>query len=260
MTIAISTGLYYTKSAEEILDIIAKTKCDNIELFLNQAFIDIEVERIKEEVDKRNLTVTSIHLPLTFIAYERGETESYWILKGLEYAKVFDCQVIVTHFFYQVGEKVQNNDVRHLQNIKEFNMSDIYVCTENLPNIELETILKDQRLLKEFLDENNGFMTFDTTHAASHGLDLITYYDSMKKHIRNIHLSDFENGDEHKLLGHGDLDIQGFIQHLCHCDYPYNLTLEFDFENHSRNIITSDEEAVVFLNESIDIVLENIQE
>lgn len=50
MEILISTGLYYTKGDKEILDIIEKTTCKNIELFLNQAFIDINTKELKEEI------------------------------------------------------------------------------------------------------------------------------------------------------------------------------------------------------------------
>ncbi len=77
MEISVSTGLYYTKNYENILDIIKRSGARNIELVLNQAFIDLPIEIIKEALLVRELNVTSIHLPLTFIAYERNEDEQF---------------------------------------------------------------------------------------------------------------------------------------------------------------------------------------
>lgn len=82
MELSISTGLYYTKPYKEILDIVAASGCKNIELFLNQAVIAVPTDELEAELKARGLRVTSIHLPLTFIAYDRNESESHWIEKG----------------------------------------------------------------------------------------------------------------------------------------------------------------------------------
>jgi sugar phosphate isomerase/epimerase len=77
MEISVSTGLYYTKDYKEILDIIASTSCNNIELCLNEAFVDINVSELKEEILKRNLNILSVHTPFEFIAFPRRESEKY---------------------------------------------------------------------------------------------------------------------------------------------------------------------------------------
>ncbi|MGL1891578.1 MAG: sugar phosphate isomerase/epimerase [Spirochaetaceae bacterium] len=258
MEISISTGLYYKKNHIEILDIIAATGCKNIELFLNQAFIDVDISEIEKEIKKRDLKVTSIHLPLTFIAYDRGETEEYWIKKGIEYANVLDTNILVSHFFYKKDDKTHNDD-SHFNNMVTFSKSSKkFICTENLPVMELKTKHQNPEELIKFLSENNCYMTYDTTHTATYNKSIIDEYNLFKNHIRNIHLSDFSNGNEHKVLGHGVLPIKEFIQTLKDDNYLYPITLEYDFENPTRNKVTSDEEAIRFLKDSISLIEEVI--
>lgn len=139
MRVSVSTGLYYTKDYREILDIIASTSCNNIELFLNQAFIDIDVNELKVEVSKRNLNILSIHTPLEFIAFPRKESENYWINKALEISKIFGSKVIVSHMV--IGQYFDNTinqlDELHKQNMINYNgIKDIYITSENLPYFE----------------------------------------------------------------------------------------------------------------------------
>lgn len=254
MEISISTGLYYTKSYIEIFDIIEESGCKNIELFLNQAFIDVPVEMILKEVRKRDLNVVSIHLPLTFIAYNRGENEEFWINKGLEYTEVLGVDTIISHFFYKKdGEG--NNDESHFNNIVKYTKrSGKNICTENLPQIELFTKLQSTEELIRFLAKNECYMTYDTTHAATHGKDILSEYNIYKDYIRNIHLSDFRDGNEHKVLGTGDLPLKELLKKLKEDKYKYLITLEFDFENPDRNKVLSNGEAVELLKGSLKYV------
>lgn len=261
MTISVSTGLYYNKDYREILDILAASDCTSIELFLNQAFIDVPLPQIRKEVQRRKLSVSSIHLPLTFLAYARGEDEKYWINKGLSYLDALGGDVLVTHFFYKMNDQMQKNDVDHFKNIRRYaSIPGKYVCTENLPvMISLGTMHQNSEKLAQYLDDHNAFITYDTTHSATYGRDILDEYRLFKQHIRNIHLSDFKDGVEHKVLGTGDLPIRRFLQELAADDYAYPVTLEYDFENSARNSIASNEEAVKRINESLSFVRETVQ-
>lgn len=255
MEISISTGLYYKKNHNEILDIIKAAGYENIELFLNQAFIDLPVEEIREAIKSRGLNVSSIHLPLTFIAYDRDESEKFWIEKGLEYLKVLGGNLLVTHFFYKKGDKESNNDDSHFENIKYYtSRTENTICTENLPNIELDTKLKVQHELLEFLASNNCRMTFDTTHAASHEECIIEQYKKYRPFVKNIHLSDYADGNEHKVIGTGNLPIGELLSLLKLEGYDGKITVEYDFENSERNVIDGDEEAIKLLSQSLQYI------
>lgn len=257
MDISISTGLYYTKGYKEILDIISASNCKNIELFLNQAFIDIPIEIIESELKNRDLNVTSIHLPLTFIAYERGENEEFWIEKGINYLDRLNAKVLVSHFFYKQNDISASNDIEHFNNIKKYShLNNKYICTENLPNLPIKTKHQNPKELIEYLSKFNCYLAFDTTHSATHGRSIIDEYKLYKKHIRNIHLSDFKDGNEHKVLGEGVLPIREFLKVLMLDKYKYPLTLEFDFENPKRNKVDSNKEAIDLINKSLKYIAE----
>lgn len=262
MRISVSTGLYYTKDYREILDIISSTSCNNIELFLNQAFIDIDINELKNEISKRNLNVLSIHTPLEFIAFPRKESENYWINKSIEIAKVFSSKVIVSHMV--LGEYFDNTisdlDELHIQNMICFSEAkDIYITSENLPHFKNGSFLGRFEELYKFVSDNNINLTFDTTHCAFNNAPILESFKTFKNFIKNIHLSDFDNGVEHKVLGEGTLPLKDFIVQLKKENYDGIITIELDFDNKKRNNILSNEEAILAIQKSIDFINDSVE-
>ena len=262
MKISVSTGLYYTKDYREILDIIASTSCNNIELFLNQAFIDIDTNELKKEVSKRNLNILSIHTPLEFIAFPRKESENYWINKSIEIAKVFGSKVIVSHMV--IGEYFDNiiSDLEelHRQNMIDFSeVNDTYITSENLPYFKNGSFLGRFEELYEFVSDNNINLTFDTTHCAFSNASIVETFKKLKNFVKNIHLSDFDNGVEHKILGEGTLPLKDFIFQLKKEDYDGIVTIELDFDNKKRNNILDNKQAISAIQQSIDFINDSIK-
>jgi len=262
MEISVSTGLYYTKGYKEILDIIASTSCTNVELFLNQSFIDVDVSELKKEVLKRNLNILSVHTPLEFIAFPRKESENYWINKSIEIARVFHSKVIVSHMV--IGEYFDDTvvelDELHRKNMIDYSGTEgIYVTSENLPYFENSSFLGRLDELFEFISSNNINLTFDTTHCAYSGAPILETYTKFKNFIKNIHLSDFDDGIEHKVLGDGSLPLKNFITQLKKDNYEGMITIELDFDNKKRNNIINNEEAIAAIQKSIDFIKDCIK-
>jgi len=256
MELSISTGLYYTKDYEEILDLIAQTDCKNIELFLNQAFMDVPINKLEKALSVRNLEVSIIHNPLEFLVFPKGETEDFWLSKSISMAKKLGAKLIVSHMvFDKVDEERMAIDDIHKQNIEKYsNTEDIFITTENLPSPEVDTFLRKYDELHDYLVQQDLPMTFDTTHCAVANRCIIETYLKFKKHVKNIHLSDFADGAEHKILGTGELPIAEFLQTLVQDNYEGLLTLEYDFDNSARNDIKTFDEAAKALVESVNFV------
>lgn len=72
--------------------------------------------------------------------------------------------------------------------------------------------------------------------------------------MKNIHLSDFKDGTEHKILGTGNLNLKEFIENLNNENYDGFLIIELDFDNKRRNNINSNEEAIFEIQKSIDFI------
>jgi len=80
-----------------------------------------------------------------------------------------------------------------------------------------------------------------------------------KKSIKNIHLSDFDNGVEHKVLGEGSLPLKDFIVQLKKENYEGIVTIELDFDNKKRNNILNNEHAISAIQGSIDFINNNFK-
>lgn len=257
MKISVSTGLYYTKSYIEILDLIKETSCKNIELFLNQAFIDVPINKLQKEIENRDLNVLSIHTPLEFIAFPRKESEEFWINKTINMAKVFDAKTIVTHMVYgEYFESLPKNlDELHKENILRYKeLKDVCVTTENLPYFRDGSFLSKDDEFMRFIENNDINITFDTTHCAASNLSIIDSYKKLKKYIKNIHLSDFNDGAEHKVLGDGQLPLKEFLGDLKKDKFEGTITIEFDFDNKKRNCIENLNQASKEVERSIGLI------
>jgi sugar phosphate isomerase/epimerase len=246
MKISISTGAFYTYSYIEVLDMINETGCKNIEIFLNQSFKNENFKNIEKEVLKRNMTVLSIHAPLSILV-NTNETEFDCIKKSVELAKLFNTKIVVAHDV--VGGIRDNNyfslDKIHKENLLFFrNYSEVEVVTENVSQLQLPSFIQNSSEIIDFLEPNDLKMTYDVSHWGSLGRSAVEGYNLFKKYIRNIHISDNIDGIEHVVLGKGKMDLNNFIKLLIEDDYKYPLTIELDLENKKRNPINNKNEAI----------------
>lgn len=260
MNVSISTGLYYTKDYRNILDIIQQAGCDHIELMLNQSFLDVTPHAIMDEVQARKLTVETIHAPFAFIN-PHGWTEVQSIDYCIQLAKELHVPTIVTHDMFDFNEDGQFilHEQRHLHAMCRYKDCPITIVTENMPRMPLPSMMSDMSAFHQYLDTQDLYMTLDTTHAGSTGDDLLEVYQNMKHRIRNIHISDYHDGIEHMMIDTGCLPLASFVQQLVQEEYPYPLTIEYDFDNPQRNTIRNDHHAVDLLRRSLDLLAKYAQ-
>lgn len=266
MKISISTGAFYKYDYVEILDIISQTTCKNIEIMLNQSFYSVPFCDIKREVEKRELNVLSIHTPIDPLI-KKGETEKQHIEKCLELARLLGAELVMTHHVLDmshidlskpfIGQDLKAckplND-EHKKNLIHYKNSDITVVTENLPKLPIPSLLDNTSMLYEFISANNINVTFDVTHWASKNKDIIAGYSLFKDYIRNIHISDNLDGVEHVALGAGNIDLCSFIKTLKDDEYSYPLTIELDLDTKNRNNISTKEQALMCLKNSVNYI------
>ena len=125
---------------------------------------------------------------------------------------------------------------RWLSKIKDFQseigQDGILVTTENMPCMTQFKInpylLSNIDKLVRFMVERNLYLTFDTAHCGSMHTaflgDFHRFYNSGR--MRNIHFSDYGNGQEHLLPGRGALPLTRFLNHLRETGYDNSLVLE----------------------------------
>jgi sugar phosphate isomerase/epimerase len=255
MIISISTGAFYKYNYIDILDMINETGCKSIEIFLNQSFKGEKFSDIEKEVQKRNMTVQSIHAPLS-ILINPDETERECIGRSIELAKLFGTKIVVAHDVVGIRDKKYFSlDNEHKENLIFYkNNSNVEVVTENVTQLPLPSFVQDPSEIVNFLETNELGMTYDVSHWGSLGRHAVEGYDLFKKYIRNIHISDNIDGIEHVVLGNGKMKLNNFIKLLNEDNYSYPLTIEVDLDNKARNSINNKKEAIDALCESYNYI------
>lgn len=125
---------------------------------------------------------------------------------------------------------------RYLKKINDFQeeigYNQVCITIENmpcLPQFKLNPYMlsKVENMIR-FMEDSNLYMTFDTAHCGSMHTDFLgdfhKFYDSGR--MRSIHFSDYGNGQEHLLPGHGALPLTRFLNHLRETGYDHALVLE----------------------------------
>ncbi len=126
---------------------------------------------------------------------------------------------------------------RWLKTIKDFQseigQDGVLITIENMPCLPQFIKINPYMMAKvdsmvRFMEERNLYMTFDTAHCGSMHTDFLgefhQFYDSGR--MRNIHFSDYGNGQEHLLPGRGALPLTRFLNHLRETGYNHSLVLE----------------------------------
>ena len=164
INISVSTGAFYKYSYKEILEIISQTSCNEIELCLNNAIVDIPFTEIIKEIEKKNLIVRSIHTPFEFL-WKTDEDEKLWINKSIDLAKSLGAKIITTPITLKGEVSLEE---QHKKNLIEFRNNDIIICTENMPAVWADSSVTDSFICRspelfKFLSEFGISLTYDTT-------------------------------------------------------------------------------------------------
>jgi len=115
---------------------------------------------------------------------------------------------------------------------EEIGKNEVLITIENmpcLPQFKLNPyMLSKVESMIAFMQEHNLYMTFDTAHCGSMHTDFLSdfheFYDCGR--MRSIHFSDYGNGREHLIPGHGALPLTRFLNHLRETGYDHSLVLE----------------------------------
>jgi hypothetical protein len=90
----------------------------------------------------------------------------------------------------------------------------------------LRRMMNNMRQIVKFAEDNDIYVTFDTTHIGTTGLDLLAAYDVFKDRIANIHLSDYDGRLQHLLPGTGYLPLERLLDQAKRDGYNGTITLE----------------------------------
>jgi sugar phosphate isomerase/epimerase len=215
-----------------IFSLLDTTKIEGIELVASKEIKKMDIEKVKAILDKNGIAVFSIHQPI--LTLYRLSLEK--IKRLFETAAYLSAKIIVVHLF-SLGKKI--HDPAFLKELKSLEEKfDIKIAIENGTKNIILGLKKYCYEGKEFSKTvlKAGFdITFDISHLAEAGDDIINFYEQNKERIINIHLSDYKSGlfknnlfNMHLPLGKGDLLIEDFLKVLKESRYDGLLTLEIN--------------------------------
>ena len=236
-----STGCLYHLPIEEIFLLAREAVFDGCEVVIDQRFMsDGYLDRVVACRDI--LPIHTIHAP--FLKMKKWGTKVDELKRAIDIARILGASVVNFHppawLTMEIGFAKWLNSIDDFQ--KELDMGDMALTIENMPRagrrLMLESyLLNDINDLIGFGIAHNLYFTFDTTHLATFGNDIIAPFIKVigTERLRNIHLSDYGDHQSHLFLGRGDLPIARFLNTARRLGYDGMITYEVGPRELPRN-------------------------
>jgi sugar phosphate isomerase/epimerase len=244
LEILISTGSLALRGVDDIAAIARQAGADGLELLLNGRLLATDPERVAHIADARGAPIRSVHPPIRLINPRRHVHDD--LIATAEFARDLPgCRVLVMH---AVGGTTLHSEqgrafFRTIDAVTAIlRKSGVRLAIENRgtlhPQPRLDFLDRLQNLYR-VCEEWDLDITFDTSHAASFGLNILPALDVVYPRLANIHLSDRREEPpaiasglvnsltrEHQLPGSGALPLASFVQRLRAKHYRGAITLE----------------------------------
>lgn len=246
MNILLSTGSLTPRGIGDSARIARQAGADGLEVLLNNHLLAVGPEAAMHAAAAHQIPIRSVHPPIRFINAHAPQQVHRDMLAAAAFARAIPgCRTLVMHavggaglhteqgraFFHTVGEV---SDV--------LKKSGIRLAIENRgtvqPRPRLDFLDRLQNLYR-VCEEWNLDITFDTSHAASFGVNIVSALDVVYPRVANIHLSDRHDEPpavasgilnsltrDHQLPGQGALPLGMFMQRLRAKGYRGAVTLE----------------------------------
>jgi sugar phosphate isomerase/epimerase len=244
MDILISTGSLAPRGADDIASIARQAGADGLELLLNARLLAAGPDRIARIAHVHDVPIRSVHPPIRF--FHPGGSVHDDVIAAAEFARALPgCQVLVMH---AVGGATLHSEqgrafFRTVDAVTTIlGKSGTRLAIENRGTVQPQPrmdFLDRLQNLYRVCEEWDLDITFDTSHAASFGLNIVPALDIVYPRLANIHLSDRREEApaiasgiinaltrEHQAPGSGALPLAPFVQRLRTKGYRGAITLE----------------------------------
>lgn len=228
-------NIFQQNNIHNIFNSLKNSGVDGIEFLISSNATKSDIEKAQKILEQNTMPVLSIHQSLTTL-FKITIVE---VTRLFEIAQAFSAKIVVLHIS-AIGRQIFDKKYTlALQNLEK--KYRITIALENNPKHILSLFKKFTWKGEDFsfIAIKNGFhMTFDTTHLAQTGGDILDFYKNNKTHIVNIHLSDYKKNfinkyllltkDTHLALGAGELPIKQFLKTLKTEKYKGLITMEIN--------------------------------
>jgi sugar phosphate isomerase/epimerase len=236
-----SSGSLPTYSLPAIFDIGRSAGADAIEVMLSPRMVAQGCTRLRFLEEEFQLPIASVHSVMRV----REPDPEIWLKDILESArlvrKLEHCEALVVHLPDTRSSAFTSRWLETIQQATEIlSRSRAEISVENLdpdPGSEMPDEWLSMTRWRVLTQEFGLGATFDTSHAAASGWDLLAYAENPHQALNNIHLSDvggkrFRSSllntllHDHRPPGTGNLQIERFLARLAQTQYNGLITLE----------------------------------
>lgn len=221
------------KNLEYIIKVFKKYNIGGLELVIPYRANTNYIRKIRKEISKFNIKVCSVHQPLS----NKFNISIEEISALCSYASILEAKLVVIH-----SEAIRDyiQDLHYIKQLEKIsNRYSVAITIENMGYTRAWTkknkILADPEIIRNTILDSSLQLTYDTTHIAHSGFNLINKYKNCYNKIINIHISDYKRTipsrvipklGTHKTIGQGELDLNNFILLLNKTKYSGFLTVE----------------------------------
>ncbi len=231
MKLIFSAGSLYTLPTHTVFELAREVGFDGMEVIVNHDFGNRNQASYLRSLGEI-LPIHSLHAPFFDINGWGNKVDQLKICADL----ALEAGVPLVNFHPPSWLNFELKFWRWLKGVDDFQAelghNQVVITLENMPCMPKSKInpylLAAPEKMTAFLREHNLYLTFDTAHCGSMHTNFINdfyhYYGSGR--MRSIHFSDYANGEEHLMPGHGGLPLTRFLNHLRETDYDHSLVLE----------------------------------
>jgi sugar phosphate isomerase/epimerase len=230
--IVFSAGSLYNYGLERCCRLASETGFDGLEIIVDHRWDTRQIDYLHQLQKDYHLPILSLHSPFVPDSFDGwGKTHMASIDRTVQMAEGVGASVVVAH--------LPVRDDREycawlLGDFQEYaSRQRVKVAVENMPSPWRPWWLPYRRphysLNKFDYWERFPYLTLDTTHLGTMGLDVLATYDRLKERVAHVHLSNFRpdrREREHRLLEDGILPLDQLLGRLREGGYTGVISLE----------------------------------
>jgi sugar phosphate isomerase/epimerase len=229
--LALSTGSLHNYGLNRVWEFAAEAGFDAVEVMIDGKWDTRQADYLCRLAVANALPIAAFHTPFRPLA-GFGEDYPACVRRALALARDVGARTVVAH------PELANGTDHGQWLIEQYDelspAGGPVLAIENLPYVPIIKRTRQQisisgaKYRTHTVEQVARFpaITFDTTHFATAGVDILDAYGALRERTRHVHLSDFRDGKEHRLPGQGDLHLDLFLLALAESAYDGVITVE----------------------------------
>jgi sugar phosphate isomerase/epimerase len=220
--LALGTGSLHNYGLNRVWDFAAETGFDAVEVMIDAKWDTRQPAYLRSLMAATGLPIAALHTPFRPLA-GYGDDYPACVRRTLELAGEVGAQAVVAHPELANGTDYGHWLIKHYDELNKPGGPTLAV--ENMP---LALVNKKPKYRTHTIDRIAQYpgITLDTTHFATAGVNILEAYEALRGAVRHVHLSDFAEGQEHRLPGRGVLPLDVFLLALAEAGYDRVITVE----------------------------------